>query len=174
MKLFGEFRLLLIALWLGAAVFFITVAQSAFAIVPTREVAGALVTRTLAILNYSGLGVSIVLLLTSLIVGPGVRKPLLWLERFLLVACGLACAASQFVISWWLLMLRTEMGRPIDDVPAEDPLRIQFNNLHEYSSWTLMIAMAAALLVFFVISARARSSRRNTLDGLDPQKPFKF
>jgi hypothetical protein len=68
MKFLADFRLLLLAMWLGAAIFFVAVAQSAFGVTPTREIAGTLVTRTLAILNYSGLGIAIVLVLTSLIV----------------------------------------------------------------------------------------------------------
>jgi len=111
--------------------FFIAVAQSAFAVVPSREAAGSLVGRTLAILNYCGIGISIVALLTSFIVPAGTRKIVIWLERVLLVVFGLACAIAQFVITWWMLLLRTEMGRPIDEVAADDPLRIQFNNLHE-------------------------------------------
>jgi hypothetical protein len=175
MRSLADFRLLLLALWLGAAVFFIAVAQSAFSVMPTRELAGMLVTRTLAILNYSGIGVSIVLVLTSLIVIPDQNRLLLWLERILLTIVGLACAVSQFVISWWLLMLRTQMARPIDEVPVDDPLRIQFNNLHEYSSWTMIIAMAAAFVAFFIISARrSRQSRRSAIGDLDIQSQFKL
>jgi hypothetical protein len=162
-------------MWLGAAIFFVAVAQSAFGVTPTREIAGTLVTRTLAILNYSGLGIAIVLVLTSLIVAADGNRILLWVERTLLTVVGLACAVSQFVISWWLLMLRTQMGRPIDEVPAEDPLRMQFNNLHEYSSWTLIVAMAAALLAFFVISTRnSQQARRPSTSDLDIQSQFKI
>ena len=62
MKFFSDLRLLLLCLWLGAAVFFIAVAESAFAVLPQHELAGAVVNRTLAILNYSGLIISVVLL----------------------------------------------------------------------------------------------------------------
>jgi hypothetical protein len=46
------------------------------------------------------------------------------------------------------------MGRPIDEVPLEDPLRIQFNNLHEYSVWILVTGMIAALTAFFIIARK--------------------
>ena len=42
MKFLSDVRLLLLGLWLGAAVYFIAVAQSAFAVLPSRELAGAL------------------------------------------------------------------------------------------------------------------------------------
>ena len=60
MKIFSNIRLLLISLWLGASVFFIGVAQTAFAVLPERELAGAIVGRTLAILNYSGLVIALI------------------------------------------------------------------------------------------------------------------
>ena len=51
MKFLVNVRLLLVALWLGAAVFFIAVAQSSFAVLPSRELAGSVVSRTLMVLN---------------------------------------------------------------------------------------------------------------------------
>jgi hypothetical protein len=175
MKALTAFRLLLLGMWLGAAVFFIGVAQSAFAVLQTHELAGNLVSRTLAILNYSGIGIAFIGLLTSLILPSGTRIVTVWLERVLLVIFGLGCAVSQFVISWWMLMLRTQMGRPIDEVAADDPLRIQFNNLHEYSSWLILTAMGAALLAFMIVSLRSTTAtKKSSVDNLDFQKQFKI
>lgn len=174
MKFLSDIRLLLLGSWLGAACFFIVVAQSAFAVLPAREMAGAIVNRTLAILNYSGLGIGIILLLTSLIVASGTNKFLLWSERTLLLVFAAACAVGQFVIAWWLLLVRTQMGRPIDEVPVDDPLRIQFNNLHEYSSWVLIAAMAASLLAFLIVANRKpTTAKKGGLDNFDFQKQFK-
>jgi hypothetical protein len=61
MKFLSDIRLLLVAIWLGAALLFIAVAQSAFAVLPQREMAGLVVGRTLAILNFSGIALFIVL-----------------------------------------------------------------------------------------------------------------
>jgi hypothetical protein len=58
------------------------------------------------------------------------------------------------VIGFWLSSLRNQMGRPIDEVAADDPLRIQFATLHEWSVWVLFAGMIAALIAFFVISNR--------------------
>lgn len=170
MKFVSDIRLLLLGLWLGAAVFFIAVAQSAFAVLPQRELAGAMVNRTLAILNYSGIGIGIVLLLTSMFVRVGTNKLLLWGERLLLLVLTAACTVAQFVIAWWLLMLRTQMGRPIDEVPLEDPLRIQFNQLHQYSTWLLMAAMIAGLIVFFIIANR----KFGTVSKPASNQPYNF
>ena len=178
MKFLSDVRLLLLGLWLGAAVFFIAVAQSAFAVMPTRELAGQLVSRTLAILNYSGLGIAVVLLATSaLVVAAGTNKVMLWAERVLLIIVAVACAVAQFVIAWWLLLVRTQMGRPIDEVPADDPLRVQFNDLHQWSTWAMMAAMAAALIAFFLIANRRAAAAPPKKTGpadFDFSKQFKI
>lgn len=173
MKFLSDLRLLLLGSWLGAACFFIVVAQSAFAVLPARDLAGAVVGRTLAILNYSGIGIALLLLITSMIVAVGTRKVLIWAERFLLLVLAGACAVAQFVIAWWILGIRTQMGRPIDEVPADDPLRIQFNTLHEYSSWALIAAMVAALLAFFIIANRKGTPPKKAGD-FDFDKQFKI
>ena len=66
MKFLSDIRLLLLSVWLGAACFFIAVVQSAFAVLPAREMAGAVVNRTLSVLNYSGLAIAVVLILAMM------------------------------------------------------------------------------------------------------------
>lgn len=175
MKFLSDIRLLLLAIWLGAAVFFIGVAQSSFAVLPTRELAGNVVNRTLAILNYSGLAISVVLILSSLVASSKVNRLWLWVERFLLLVVASACAVGQFVIGFWLLSIRTQIGRPIDEVAADDPLRMQFNTLHEYSVWVLFAGMIAAFIAFFIIANRKfNSGKANAADIYDFQKEFKI
>ncbi len=174
MKFFSDIRLLLTAIWLGAAVFFLFVAQSAFAVLPERELAGAMVNRTLAIVNYSGLAIALILLATSLVGQASVNRFWLWTERIVLLVLAAATAIGQFVIGWWLMLLRNEMGKPIDQVAADDPLRVQFNQMHEYSVWVLMAAMAAALIVFFIIANRKFSlKKKDNVVDFDPLKDFK-
>ena len=155
MKFISDVRLLLVGLWLGAAVFFIAVAQSAFAVLPSRELAGSVVSRTLLIINLSGLVVGLVLLATSFFKQLNIKPLWLWTERVLLVILTAACAVGQFVIGLWLSWIRTQIGRPIDEVAVDDPLRIQFNNLHQYSIWVLMAAMIAAFILFFLIARKS-------------------
>ena len=174
MKFFSDIRLLLTAIWLGAAVFFIFVAQSAFAVLPERELAGAMVNRTLAIVNYGGLAIALILLATSLVGQAAVNRCWLWTERIVLLVLAAATAIGQFVIGWWLMLLRNEMGKPIDQVAADDPLRVQFNQMHEYSVWVLMTGMAAALIVFFIIANRKFSvKKKDNVVDFDPLKDFK-
>lgn len=169
MKFLTDLRLLLIAVWLGAAVFFIGIAQSAFSVLPQRELAGLVVNRTLTILNFSGLGIFVVVLLTSFARGASFNRLVLWTERILLFTGAAACAVGQFVFGFWIAMKRAEIGRPIDELAADDPLRIQFNMLHEYSVWTLIVAMAAAFLAFWIAA-----NRKSTLPKKDPSAPYNF
>lgn len=175
MKFISDIRLLLLSIWLGSAVFFIGVAQSAFAVLPQRELAGAVVNRTLSILNYAGIAIAVILILTSFLGAKGVNRASVWAERFLLLLIAATCAVGQFVIGFWLAMIRGQMGRPVDEVAADDPLRIQFNNLHEWSVWVLMGGMAAALIAFFIISNRKFGAVTNSsTDPYNFEKEFKI
>ena len=152
MSFIKDFRALLIGLWLGAAIFFIAVAQSSFAVLPSRELAGSVVSRTLMLINLSGLIIGAILLAASFIRQAAAKPFLLWTERLLLALVVVSCAVNQFVIGAWLFYVRAQFGgKPIDEIAADDPLKIQFNTLHEYSVWILMTAMIAALLAFFII-----------------------
>lgn len=164
----------MLGVWLGAACFFIAVAQSAFTVLPAREMAGAVVNRTLAILNYSGLAIGVLLIITSLIGTGALNRFWVWVERFLLLLLAGACAVGQFVVSQWLMYVRLEMGKPIDEVALDDPLRIQFNQLHQYSTWVLFAAMAAALLAFLIIANRKFAIKEKAANATDLQNEFKF
>lgn len=179
MNLLSDIRLLLIGLWLGAAVFFIGVAQSAFAVLPQRELAGAVVSRTLTVLNFAGIGTAVIALLLSFLAVRNANRLLLWLDRLLLLIVAVACGVGQLIIGFWIAAVRARMGgRPIDEIAADDPLRIQFDQLHDYSQWVLLAAMLAALIAFFVIANRrstvaATSPSTTTSNPFDFDKPFK-
>ena len=174
MKFLSDVRLLLLAIWLGAAVFFIAVAQSAFAVLPQRELAGAVVSRTLVILEFGGIAIFVILLLTSFISSSRVSSFWLWVERILLTITTLACVVGQFVFGVWISLKRGEINRPIDELAPDDPLLAQFNMLHEYSVWTLMIGMAAALVAFFIIANRKFGKKQvTTSEPYDFDKEFK-
>ena len=155
MNFLKDFRALLIALWLGAACFFsFAVAPSAFGVLPSRELAGAMVSRTLMIVNLSGLIIGAIALALSFVKRTDIKPYLIWAERLLLAVLIAACAVGQFVFGLWLSYVKAQIGRPIDEVAADDPLRMQFNNLHEYSVWVLITGMIAALVAFFIISRK--------------------
>ena len=160
MSLFLNCRILLLGLWLGAACFFsFAVAPSAFAVLPSRELAGSVVNRTLAIVNYSGCVVGLILLASSFVSRRNAGKINLRLEQGLLLLLTAACAFGQFVIGARLRDLRGQINRPIDEVAIDDPLRLAFNDLHGYSVTILLTAMIAAAAAFFLLAGRARNTR---------------
>lgn len=161
MRFLTIFRLLLTALWLGGACFFIGVAQSAFGVLDVpeiangRELAGAIVNRNLTIVNLSGLIIGVILILTSFWGTKSLSRIGVWTERILLILMTAACAVGQFVIITWMSLIRSQLGKPLVEAAADDPLLIRFNQLHQYSQWVLLTAMITALLAFFVISLKS-------------------
>jgi hypothetical protein len=176
MKFLSNIRLLLIGLWLGAAVFFsFAVAPGAFAVLPSHELAGAVVSRSLAIINIGGLVIGLILLATSFVGSALTSRFAVWTERIMLLILTASCAVGQFVIALWLRFVKAEIGKPIDEIAVDDPLRIKFNNLHEYSVWVLIAAMIAAMIVFFIISGRNFTSKTKTdSKNFDFDKDFKI
>jgi hypothetical protein len=157
----GDARLLLLGVWLGAAMFFsFAVAPSAFAVLPARELAGAIVTRTIAVVNVCGL-ISGLLLLATAFAGRGAaraRRTFWMLEAVALALMALATGIGHWIISARMQSLRLSMGRPIDELAQNDPLRLAFNNLHGYSVAAMTTAMLAALVAFILIARRNRKA----------------
>lgn len=158
-----DVRLLLLGLWLGAALFFsFVVAPAVFSVLRDstalypNHLAGSIVTRNLAFLNTSGLIVSLLLLASALIWRE--RKSLsAWLAEIIsLAVVAVTTSVGEWVIAAKMLALRRQMGRPIDETAANDPLRAAFNSLHLYSVAALMIAMLCALVAFILIARRRR------------------
>ena len=48
------------------------------------------------------------------------------------------------------------MGRPIDDVGKDDPLRVAFDSLHGYSVAALGVAIIAAAVALLLIARRTK------------------
>ncbi len=150
-----SFKGLLLSMWLGAAIFFsFVVTQSAFSVISSSDTAGAIVNRTLEIINYSGLAIGLFLLLTSFFS----KEPslLLWIERILLLVLILSCSLGQFVISAWMYGLRQKAERPISELSEDDPFKKAFTELHDYSIALLSVAMISAFITYFLIVNKSR------------------
>ncbi|HUQ32571.1 MAG TPA: DUF4149 domain-containing protein [Pyrinomonadaceae bacterium] len=157
-----DVRLLLIALWLGGAVFFsATVAPSAFGVLRARnvplanEAAGSIVTRTLSIVNTGGFALALLLLASAFLFRQVVTRRAFLTETIALALVAVATAVGQWIIAARMLALRSAMGRPIDEVAADDSLRLGFNRLHGYSVMALGLAIVAAAVALLLIARRA-------------------
>ena len=160
-----DVRLLLIALWLGGAVFFsAAVAPSVFSVLRARnvvyanEAAGTIVTRTLSILNTGGFIIALLLLVSAFLFRQGVKQRAFLTETVSLVVVAITTGVGQWVIAARMLSLRAAMGQPIDDVATDNPLRISFNSLHGFSVAALGVAIIAAAVTLLVIANRGRKA----------------
>ncbi|MDQ1591270.1 MAG: hypothetical protein QOG71_1897 [Pyrinomonadaceae bacterium] len=156
----GDARLLVLGMWLGAAVLFsFAVAPGAFAVLPARELAGALVTRIIGVVNVGGFLVALFLLTTAFARRrvATTKTGRAWiLEVSALALLALATGAGQWIVGARMAALRVAMGRPIDEVAGSDPLRLAFNSLHGYSVAAMTTAMLAAVVAFVLIARRNR------------------
>ena len=160
----NNFRLLLLGLWLGAAIFFSTTVAPAvfgvlrgFQLANANEIAGAIVTRTLGMVNISGFAISLFLLLTALLAKRiGASGAGFYLEIILLALVATLTAASQWWLSPRMLAIRAALPAPIDQIAPDDTRRMAFNTMHHYSVALLAIAMLASLIAFFLMARRRR------------------
>lgn len=162
MTIADHLRSILLSLWLGAALFFsFAVAPSVFAVLRSfdlanaNEIAGTIVTRTLALINVSGVILGLVALLITIAVrrrGQGFSFALQVLSLAVLAG---AAAAGQWIVAARMRALRTAMVT-IDLVSRDDPRRVTFTQLHGYSVALLSAAMIAALVALVTFRLRAR------------------
>jgi hypothetical protein len=152
----NDVRLLLIAMWLGAALFFgAAVAPSAFAVLKdSRELAGAIVSRTLAVINVGGFVIALILLLSATARRGSTRRIVFRAEMIALALLLITTGVGQWVITARLERLRVLMNRPVETVALTDPLRIAFGQLHFYSVITLGTGIVAAVIAFFLVARR--------------------
>lgn len=147
----GAFALL--CAWIGAAALVAAVvAPAAFAVLPTRTLAGALVGRVLPVLFWSGvlIGCATAALTWSF----PQRAP----RTVAVVVAALACAIAQLVVSPRIERIRAAVGGPIDGLAMGDERRIAFGRLHGVSVGLLglaaLAALAAAILLVRTIGSR--------------------
>ena len=161
----GYVRVLLIALWVGAAVFFsAAVAPSVFAVLRSfhlsnaNEIAGSIITRTLSIVNTGGFLIGLLLLASAFLFRRTTRPRAFRAEVISLLVVVITTGVGQWIIAARMLGLRAAMGRPVDEVAQNDPLRVAFNSLHGYSVGALSIGILAGLVALLLIARRARAS----------------
>jgi len=147
-----RFVIPLLAAWLGAALLTATVvAPAAFAVLPSRSLAGALVGRVLPVLFISGSLVAAIAFWTS----RALRRhaiarvtALVWIASMLF---------AQFVITPRIQSIRTSVGA-IDSIPADDPVRVRFGRLHGVSVLLLGVGMVGALTI--MAAGMSRTERK--------------
>jgi uncharacterized membrane protein len=151
--------LLSLIVWIGGLVFFaFVVAPSAFAVLPTRHLAGKLVGRTLGILHWMGIFSGLVFLVSSLLYSQFTRgTPHAFAARNVLIVLMLALTlVSQFGIIPRMDTLRASIGE-IDSVPVDNPARMQFDALHVWSTRVEGGVLLLGLLVVYLTASALRA-----------------
>ena len=144
---------LLVVAWLGAALLAVAVVTpAAFAVLPSRALAGSVVGRVLPSVFLSGMLLAVVVALLT-----AVRRESIGAAATAVLS-GAACALAQFGINPRIERLRVEIGGPVDRLASDDPRRVAFGLLHGYSVAGLGVAMLASVLAlaFLLVALRSR------------------
>lgn len=156
-------RLLLLGLWLGAAIFFgAAVAPALFGVLRgaglgnANELAGTIVSRLLSIINRGGFEISLFLFVTAFFVTRNVSRFRRFAEMISLAIMSIMTGVGQWVIAARMSALRAAMKGNIDQVPLSDPRRMAFDSLHGYSVTAMTVAMLAALFAFLLMCIQSR------------------
>jgi hypothetical protein len=157
-------RLILLACWFGAALFFGAVVAPAvfgvlrsFGLPNANEIAGSIVTRSLSVVNIAGFIVALLLLVTIILRRNASGRVSFIVECICLGVIALATGVGHWLIAARMRALRAAMVLPIDQIPADDARRVAFNNLHGYSVNALGLAMIAALVAMFLMARSLRN-----------------
>lgn len=141
---------ILLAAWIGAALYFsIVVTRAAFAVLPSRTLAGALVGQTLPVLYDTGMLVGTILVVSASMSPTGIARSTSVLGGVVIV--GLT-AVARFLILTRIARLRLALPSAIESLPVDDPSRRAFGQLHAMSVGALGLAMLAGLVVVIVLS----------------------
>lgn len=164
MNLINVSRLILLAIWFGAALFFgAVVAPAAFGVLRSfglpnaNEIAGSIVTRSLSVVNISGFAIALLLLVTVILRRNYSSRLSFILECICLSVIAVTTGVGHWFIAARMRALRTAMVLPIDQIAADDSRRIAFNSLHGYSVNALSLAMIAALVAMVLMARSLRN-----------------
>jgi uncharacterized membrane protein len=136
MSLIRFFMLLSLVVWIGGLIFFsFVLAPTVFSVLPTRQLAGNVVSRSLGIMHGMAMACGIIFAGTSMInsrVVNGAAQPFA-LRHLLVYAMLLLTLVSMLAVAPRMLALRSQM-EPIDAVAQDDARRVEFNRLHHWST----------------------------------------
>jgi uncharacterized membrane protein len=148
--------LLSLVIWIGGLIFFAFVlAPTVFAVLPTRQLAGNVVNRSLGIMHWMAITCGVVFAVTSMInsrIVNGVVDPLA-ARNLLIYAMIILTVVGMFGIASRMLVLRQQMGI-IDDVPHDDARRVEFNRLHVWSTRIEGSVLVLGLALLFLTARR--------------------
>ena len=136
-------RILCMALWVGGIVYFVNVAQIAFSSLPTIHLAGIIVRGSLGRLHQIGLITSAIFLLATAAQIYIRRRDKHLVRSYSLSLVFLVPMVLCTLYSSSVVIPRMERDRQtamqtvpeIDSLPSTNPIRMDFDRLHQQSTW---------------------------------------
>lgn len=150
--------LLSLVVWIGGIIFFAFVlAPTVFRpeVLPTRQLAGNVVNRSLHVLHIMGIVCGVVFTVTSMMdsrMVDGIARPFAFRHLLVYAMIGLTLL-SMFGVASRMAVLRQQMGF-IDEVPQDDARRVEFNRLHGWSTRIESTVLILGLALLFATSRR--------------------
>jgi len=148
--------LLSLVVWIGGLIFFAFVlAPTVFITLPTRQLAGNVVNRSLGILHWMAISCGAVFAITSMIdsyIVNGIAMPFA-LRNLLIYAMIILTLVGMFGIAARMGVLRERMG-VIDELPYDDPLRMEFDRLHVWSTRIEGSVLVLGLALLYLTARR--------------------
>lgn len=153
------FMLFALVVWVGGIIFFsFAVAPVVFAVLPTTALAGAVVSRSLSILHWMGLGSGMLFLSCSIFFSMRLR-----LAGGLVLLMMVLTGVSQFVVIPRMVPLRRSMDAALIAAPApqapgradRNTVQASFNRLHKLS---VGLEGATLILGLMALGSMARNA----------------
>ena len=138
--------------WIGGLIFFPVVAQTAFSMLPTRNLAGMIVGRSLTLLHWMAIASGVIFLISSLIYNRLTTGSLhaFGARHILICLMLLLTLISQFGIIPRMNTLKASMPGEIDTVPLDNPARMQFDALHVWSTKVEQGVLVLGLVLIYL------------------------
>jgi hypothetical protein len=144
---------LCLGIWVGGiCLLSFVVAPGAFSLMPNQDLAAEIVRFTLSRLHLIGIGAGVVYLIAAFLRHSSFAS-FARLVIAVVVLMIVLTALSQFVVSAHMVQLRHQMeaqSGSVAQIPANDPLRQQFDQYHHYSVWiegaVLLLGIVATYL----------------------------
>jgi hypothetical protein len=133
------------------AFFSFVVAPGAFAVLKQQQLAGSVVSRTLSALEIIGIIIG-ALLIAILFLSRERGKAFLY-ELIALALMTASMLVSHFFVSNRLRQMRVTLGE-IAQLAANDPARLEFDRLHQYSVWLMGFNILGAIALIIYLARR--------------------
>jgi hypothetical protein len=151
----SRLQIALLGFWVGVAgLFSFVVAPGAFAVLPSSQLAGQVVSRVLSGVEIIGICIGLFFLVLSLVAR---KHAVAAFDLIVASLLTLSMVVSRFAVSARLRGIREELGDQLAALSADDPVRSTFDLLHNVSVGLLAFSLFSAIVLLAVLIWRNSS-----------------